>query len=83
MKTHGRRPFLVLLYRRQGAKCYLCGHKMTLELGHPNTATIDHKLPKRARQRHRPGPRRAACLECNQWKDDRTMDEIIEEHCDP
>lgn len=41
-----RKGFLRELFKAQGGECYLCGGKMTEELGKPNTAEIEHIVPK-------------------------------------
>lgn len=34
------------LFNAQSGECYLCGGKMTEELGKPNTAEVEHIVPK-------------------------------------
>ena len=44
-KPH-RRNLVVRLFNEQAARCYYCGTIMTLHLGKPHTATLDHIVPR-------------------------------------
>jgi 5-methylcytosine-specific restriction endonuclease McrA len=64
-----RNPFTIRLFRQQHGRCYLCGGRMTLDEGLPNTATQDHALPlSRFKKARRLSNIRAACLLCNNRK---------------
>lgn len=64
----GRGLKICLLTAAQGGLCYYCGLPMSLALGLPITATIDHVIPK-----SKGGPNHmdnyvGACHDCNQKK---------------
>jgi 5-methylcytosine-specific restriction endonuclease McrA len=71
---NGRKTMIVKLFQEQKGRCYLCGRTMTYRVGPPNTATVDHAIPK---SKLPPGyaenskNRKAACYKCNQDKADR------------
>lgn len=56
------------LFQRQSGKCVLCGGAMTMELKLPNTATLDHKLPRSLGGSNKPYNLQAACARCNNAK---------------
>lgn len=41
-----RKGRIVVLFNKQAGVCAYTGEEMTLSLGHRNTATIDHVVPK-------------------------------------
>lgn len=41
-----RKQKLLDVFNQQDGKCYICGGTMTLALGRPNTAEIEHIIPK-------------------------------------
>ena len=73
-----RNEKIVRLFRKQRGCCHLCGKRMTLKLGGPRTATVDHVNPLalgggayvdprgNAGRSHR--NQRAACASCNHQK---------------
>lgn len=40
-----RKQKLTTLFNNQKGRCYLCGGDMTLALGKPNTAEVEHVIP--------------------------------------
>lgn len=77
----GRPPFISLLFAKQGGKCWICSGPMTLEKEKPNTAIVEHLIPK-SRRKEFPKLRkrdnlRAACALCNHRKGSRTLAEFI------
>lgn len=76
-RAHGRKGAIIKLFHKQRGKCFLCGRQMRLRYGEPDSATIEHVLPK-ARQPwlNSQMPRYnlvAACCECNNRKGDDTL----------
>lgn len=58
------------LFNMQSGVCPYCGVDMTLEHGHPNTATIEHIIPKSKGGKQIRGNYMAACLNCNNERGD-------------
>lgn len=76
-----RPPFITKLFAKQGGRCWISGCQMTMEPGKPNTATVEHIIPK-SRRKEFPKVKkrdnlRAACHECNNRKGSRTLAEFI------
>lgn len=75
MKRGGR---IVALFNRQVGKCAYTGEDMTLELGHDNTATIDHIVPKSViGKAFRDFNEVACCHWVNQLKGDKPVSDVI------
>ena len=73
-----RKPKLVVLFNKQAGRCAFSGESMTLDLGKPNTATIDHVIPKSVIGRLLPNYNEVAvCYWVNQAKKDRPLADFI------
>jgi hypothetical protein len=57
------------IMRRQKCLCYYCGGILTSRKGFPNTATIDHKIPRWDGGSDDPSNLVVACQTCNEDKD--------------
>ena len=62
------------LFKRQRGNCYICGIGMSRDQGKPNSATLDHVIPKSAMRKMGVdfirGNKRLACKKCNEEKGD-------------
>lgn len=74
-----RNPHLTALFNKQAGKCAYTGVDMTLDRGHPHTATIDHVIPKSVvgGRAFREYNHVACCDWVNQLKSDRPLSEFI------
>jgi len=63
-----RKKRLVKYFNEQAGHCVYCDDKMTLDLGQPKTAEIEHVIPKAMGGRNGHFNEVAACHECNQDK---------------
>lgn len=76
-----RPPFITKLFVMQGGKCFIGGCEMTLKSGKPNTATVEHVIPKSRRNEFGKLKKRfnlkAACYSCNQRKGNKTLAEFL------
>ena len=65
-----RIALLMLLLRREGDRCYLCGLVVDLDapIDHPGQATLDHVYPRSAGGSNRMSNLAVAHLSCNQAK---------------
>lgn len=62
------------LFSRQKGNCYICGCGMSRVTGKPNSATLDHIIPKSAMRKMGieliPNNKKLACKRCNEKKGD-------------
>ncbi len=65
---HKRSSKVRMLFHRQNGKCSICGRLMTYDLNQPNTATIDHIVPKSLGGSNGKKNLQAACGDCNNAK---------------
>ena len=70
---------LLRLLHKQGGRCYYCNDSISTQhpQGHPNEATIDHRLPRSLGGDHGRNNIVAACYACNQAKADMTAQQFI------
>lgn len=66
-----RNKRLVAYFNEQSGACVYCQEQMTLKLGSPKTATIDHVIPRSKGGKKREENEVAACSECNSIKSNR------------
>lgn len=77
MKKVSRQQRIVDYFNEQEGMCAYCGTEMTLDLGHPNTAEVEHIIPKSVLHIKGPYNEVAACHDCNQFKGDKPLREVI------
>jgi 5-methylcytosine-specific restriction endonuclease McrA len=68
-----RNSRLIEYFNEQSGACAYCHTDMTLDLGHSNTATIDHVVPKSHGGKKNKFNELAACLKCNIEKGDKNV----------
>lgn len=76
-RKHGRTSLIRSLFQKQRGKCYICGEQMTLKLDRPNTATVDHVVPRSKALYPNKRNRKAACFTCNNAKADQSLTEYM------
>lgn len=79
-KASNRDFNLVKYFNEQRGVCYICREDMTLELGKPNTATIEHLQPRSKGGAVKQFNELAACSECNNLKSNRLPAEFLRAH---
>ena len=75
-----RNKKLVSYFNEQSGACAYCHEDMTLKLGEPNTATIDHVIPRSQGGKKQEFNEVAACSECNRLKSDRPVALFMRAH---
>ena len=78
-KKTSRRARIVQYFNEQSGLCAYCHDPMTLELNKPNTAEVEHIIPKGYRRIPGHFNEVAACTTCNRIKADRPLHECIGE----
>lgn len=66
-------------FAEQKGRCAYCFNQMTLELNKPNTAEIEHIIPKSHRRIPGHFNEVAACSTCNRQKSDKPLREFLSE----
>lgn len=75
--ARNRKERVVRYFEEQKGICAYCGIQMTLELNKPNTAEIEHIIPKSHRHIKGKFNEVAACRTCNRIKGDKPLHEVI------
>ena len=77
----GDAPDAIVLWLRQGGRCFYCDHPMIQIKGPgphpPHAMTVDH-IVTRTSKRGRAGPKVAACRRCNGRRGNKPAHEFIE-----
>ncbi len=68
---------IVRYFNEQSGICAYCREEMTLSLGYPNTATVDHIIPVSKGGLRKHYKEIAACYDCNQKKRNRDIKEWL------
>lgn len=68
-----RKAKLLRYFNEQAGHCVYCDIKMTLGLGQPNTAEVEHVTPRSKGGAKEAYNEVAACHECNQSKADKSV----------
>jgi 5-methylcytosine-specific restriction endonuclease McrA len=77
MAKFNRKKKLTDLFNAQSGECVYCDIKMTLDLGHSHTATIDHIVPLSKGGLRDTFNEVASCHECNTKKGDRPFRDFV------
>lgn len=75
-----RNKKLVAYFNEQSGACAYCHEDMTLRLGEPKTATIDHVIPRSMGGKKQEFNEVAACSDCNRLKSNRPLAHFIRAH---
>ena len=76
-KKINRKQRIIDYYNEQHGRCAYCFNQMTLKCGEPNTAEIEHVVPKSHRHIKGDFNEVAACTTCNREKSDRPLREFL------
>ena len=68
-----RKERIIKYYEEQDGKCVYCFEQMTLELDRPNTAQVEHIIPKAHKRVTGHYNEVAACATCNREKADKPL----------
>lgn len=76
-KRMNRKARIKAYYKAQHGECAYCGQRMTLKLDMPNSATIDHIIPRSKGGRSNKFNEIAACATCNRIKGDQPLYTVV------
>lgn len=72
-----RKQRIINYYEEQKGRCAYCFNQMTLECNKPNTAEIEHIIPKSHKHIGGHFNEVAACMTCNREKADKPLREFL------
>lgn len=76
-KKINRKQRIINYFEEQNGRCAYCFNQMTFKCGKPNTAQIEHIIPKSHRHIQGHFNEVAACATCNREKADKPLREFL------